>query len=174
MTITNLVNPLLKNEDISIYMKESYINAAKTPYVRQLFERAPEKDVINITKKYNQIPDLYDDLFNGKIKIFLHGISNNADPIFNENAVKPENYKEKLGPKSLIGYVIKIFDALDRNQKTVNRISLQNKDDRLRLMTFDFDHKAIDQFDLEILDKNNPFVKILDYAQDKHVELYRD
>ena len=155
-------------------MKESYVNAAKTPYVRQLFERAPEKDVVDITKKYNRIPALYEDLFSGKIKIFLHGISEKADPIFNNQAVTPENYKQKLGRKSLIGYIVKIFDALDKDQKTINRISLQAKENRLKLMTYDFDRKAIDQYDLEILDKENPFIKILDYADNKHIELYRD
>lgn len=175
MSEISLIAPILKNNKISTFFKESYINATRTPFVRNLFERAPEKDVLQITSRYNRTPALYDDLFNGKIKIFLKGLSDKANPVFNENAIKPENFKSMVTSKtSLIGEIINLFDGLDKDQKTINKISIQLKDKRMHLMTFGFDHKAIDEFDIKVLDEKNPILNALKYSEDKRVDLYRD
>lgn len=176
MGIRSLINPLLTNPKVSNLFKESYIRARKNSLVYYLYEKMPQQDIIKITSKYSKEPEMFDDLFNGKIKISLHGLSDQPIGLFNKDTVTPDNFKQSIDFKSLIGTAMQLFDFFEPDKKTVNRILIQVKNDMMRIIPFDFNKKAVAmrELNIKILDKENPLVKAAMYADNHQVDLYRD
>lgn len=154
-------------------LKEVLLRFAENPYVEKSLERTPITDMITICKQYEENPDLYDDVFNGKVKYFLNGLQDEPLPIF-DNTKSVGNIKELLSPDAMLGKLTKIFDAFDFKKEEIKKVSLQIKNDALYSASFDSKNNVIATFTLPINDGKGILFKMLNAATDKRLDIIRD
>jgi hypothetical protein len=146
---------------------------AENPYVEKILDRTPLRDMIKISKKYQNNPELYDDLLNGKLKFALKGLVDEPQPVFDDK--KAESLKDILDPKSLMGTVIQLFEAYGSKINPTQRVLLTLDENILRTKVYAKNGQVMMQASCPVKNENQNGIifRMIKAANDKMIELIR-
>ena len=163
--------------DAHIVVKKAFIDFTKNDSVYRFFSKENASDIGDLCLEYMSSPRLYDDVFAGKIKYKPGDLVDEPIPVFNPE-MSVSGIKQFLGENSLLGKIVRIFDAVDGENNLIKRISMKMKGKTLETVTYDAKNKAVDEFSLVLKNedaiKDDIFIRMLNASGEKRVDLYRD
>lgn len=172
MAIDNISKFYREVPDNSLRLAISKIT--QNPYAEKILERTPIEDMIYISREYNKKPDIYDDIFKGKIKFFAKGLQNNPMPVFNGECIKDLN--EIIEPKSLTNTVANLFDIYGTKENPIQAILIGLKEKIIRTAFLDKKGNVVEAESLPIdnQDIETPLFKLIKASNNKIIRLTRD
>lgn len=173
VTQLNMIDWALKSKKTNVLIKEALYRFSENPAIKNSLERMPSRDLFNVWENYKTNPELYDDMFNGKVKFKLKGVSELALPVYDKD-INTGNVRDLLAPESLIGKVIKMFDAFSETNGYAKKISLKMNGEKLSTAVFDKNDNTILSITRSVDDTNNILFKMLNAADDKKLDLIRE
>lgn len=165
----------LKDPSISPELKDMCFRLVTNPFIRKLLKKTPASAIFEICREYKKNPDLYDDIFNGRIRFFLKGSMNESLPLFNYKKTNDEcNLKEFIGPSTLTGQVVEKFIACDALNKKIIRIMVKMQGDKLLTTAFDSNNKVVSMLiDQEAKSEGKIFINFLKSLANQRIDFIR-
>jgi hypothetical protein len=166
----------LKDPEVSPEIKDTCFKLLENPIIEYLVKKASVRTIFEVCEEYIKHTDWYDEIFNGKIKIFLKGLMNEALPIYNYLGIHNDyNLKMYLGPNTLIGEIVDKFVDCNALTNKINRITMKIKNNKVLTAGFDSKNEVkvmvIDFID--ILEEEGPLLKLLNLTPHKRIDLIR-
>lgn len=165
----------LKDPEISSDLKDVCFRLVTNPFIRNLLKKTPASAIFEICQEYKKHPDLYDDIFNGRIQFFLKGVMNEALPLFNyKKADSDSNLKEFIGPSTLTGQVVEKFSNCSAGQNNIMRIMVKMQGDKLLTTAFNSENKVVSMLiDQEAKCNDHIFVNFLKNLSNQRIDFIR-
>lgn len=157
-----------------VNLKTAISKIAENPYAEKILERTPIQDIICIGRKYNQSPEIYDDLFSEKIKFSAKNLTNEPIPVFKgENA---NTLTEMLDKNSLINEVANLFEIYGTENNQITKILLGLRGNTIKTAFMNKNGKIIKHETIELKHQNTEgaVFKLMEAASNKIVKLTRD
>lgn len=166
----------LKDPSISPDIKEICIRLLRNPFLSQLFEKTPVSVIFEICNEYSKHPEIYDDIFSGKIKLFVKGQTEKALPVIEyDNMAGDENIQKFFKPNTLVGQVVEKFAVCPTEYKEIKRIAVKLKENKVMTAAFNSDNKIVSML-VDFLSKNhkeNALANFLDSKKTQRVDLVK-
>lgn len=167
----------LRDPEVDSELKDICFKLLENPFIESLLEKTPIQVIFEICEEYMKHPIWYDDIFNGEIKIFLNGLTDEALPIFKYIGIQGNcDLKMFFGPNTLIGEIIEKFIACDALNNKIRRITIQIKDSKLLTAGLNSENTVkamiVDFIDI-VAEEDNPIIKLLKIAPHKRIDLIR-
>lgn len=150
--------------------KEMLSEFAKNPGVKRLLDKRPLEDLHEISGLYMGNPELYDDVFSGKVKFFLDRVQMESLPIYDKDK-KTNSIKKLLLRKSLVGRIIRLLQLAPRSTK---KLSIEQRGKYLHADIFDSKDKKIKEFERLYEDETGILTKMIKASDDEKVEIIWD
>lgn len=169
------IKKFLKDPEVSDEIKEMCFKLIENPLIAHLVEKAPVNVIFEICGEYKKHMAWYDDIFSGKIKIYLKGLMNEALPLYSYIGIQNDyNLKMFFGSKTLTGEIVEKFAACDAQNNKINRITVRIKDNKLLTAGFD-SRKEIKAMVVDFIDflEEGSLVKLLNNTPHKRVDFIR-
>lgn len=167
---------ILQDPDISADLKILCFRLSENPIVEQLLEQTPINGIFEICEEYRKHIDLYDDVFNGKIKYLSKGPIRRIVPVFNHTDITQDcNLRKFFGPRTLIGQIVEKFVACGAESNRVRRIMIQANGNKLTTIGFDHDNKIVSMI-VDVMNPHNArdaFAKFLKVTANRRLEIIR-
>lgn len=171
-----------KMDNISAFFKNIPDNSLRTaiskiaenPYAEKILEKTPLQDMIFIGRKYNTAPEIYDDVFKGKIKFFAKGMQDEPFTVFKEEYAK--NLNDVIEPNSFMNSVVNLFDIYTTTKNPVKTIIIGLKDKTIKTAFFDKFGNIIklDSISTKNHNTDSPIMTLIKAADKKIIRLTRD
>lgn len=153
----------LTDPKINPELKMVYLRLAKNPRITRLVEKTSTQSMYAICEEYQKYPNLYDDIFDGRIKICLEGNKSKYLSIFNHKEVKKNsNLRMYFGPNTLIEEVAEKFIACDIEKNKINKITIKLKEDKILTAGYNPENKLITMF-VDLINTNHENNIILNF-----------
>lgn len=169
---TDYVKEFLLSEARHLY-KQAYCEMDQNPYIRTFLEKSPIDDIYYSCKAYEKNPELYNDIVDGRVKYFIHGLQKEAFPVFDKNE-QTSNLKDIFDKKSLPGKIAEIFNALDNGKNTIKKIAIGIKDNIFYTITFNKKQSALNEYKFPIKHQDGIIFRMLNASEDNRIDLFRD
>lgn len=153
--------------------KQAYFSMTEHPLVKKFLEKIPAQDIFTLCKEYEKNPELYEDALKGKVTYFTHGLQDKPLSIFEKNIDK-NKFDELANGESLASKVLQIFEALDKNKNIIKKISIGIVGNKFRTVAYNKNHFALVEFTHDIKHKDGIIFKMLDFAENKRLDLFRE
>lgn len=151
--------------------KEMLSKFAQNPGVKRLLDKRPIEDLHEISGLYMGHPDVYDEVFSGKVKFLVDGLWGNTRlPIYDKTHDK-NSIKKMLLRKSLVGRVVRLLHMVPYNGK---RLSFEQRGNYIHADIFDAKDKKIAEFERLYEDETGILTRMIKVSENKKVEIYRD
>lgn len=167
---------ILKDPKISHEIKDVCFKFLENPIVEEMARKTPISSLFEICQECIKHPDIYEDIFSGRIKIFFKGLMENALPILNHKTVKEhDNLKTVLGPNTFVGEIVEKFIICDINQNIVKRMTVKVNEDKILTAAFNSQNKMISMLvdPIENEFKKNKFMDFVNSTENKRIDLIR-
>lgn len=173
---TETIMKFLSDPEVSSEIKDTCFKLLQNPLIENLIKKASVHTIFEVCEEYIKHVNLYDEIFSGKIKIFLKGLMNEALPIYNFLGI-PNDYTLKmyLGPNTLIGEIVNKFVDCNVLNNKINRITMKIKNNKLLTAGFDSKNEVkimVVDF-IDILEEQDPLLKLLNLTPHKRIDLIR-
>lgn len=167
---------ILQDPEISADLKILCFRLSENPVVEKLLEQTPISGIFEICEEYRKHIDLYDDVFNGRIKYLSKGPIRRIVPIFNHSDLTQDcNLKKFFGPRTLIGQIVEKFVACGAETNRIRRVMIQVNGNKLMTIGFDHDNKIVSML-VDVMNAQNAkddFIKFLQVTANRRLELIR-
>lgn len=165
----------LQAPEVSTETKDLCFRLLLNPYVREVLKQTPISALFGICQEYKKHPDLYDEIFYGRIKFFAKGLMEDALPIFNYKEISHKStLKNFIGPKTLPGQVVEKFADCGVTKNEIKRIRVKLKGSKLLTAAFNANHTIISMtVDPIEKDTTNDLIQLLNTLAEGMVDLIR-
>lgn len=174
-TSCSVLAKFLKDSEVSSEIKDICYKLSENPYVDRLIENTPISSIFEACEEYKKHMSLYDDVLNGKIRIFIKEVLESALPIYSFMKVpKDSNLKILFGPNTLAGGIVEKFIICDAASNKIKRIAIETKNNKLLTVGYDSKNKVktmlIEYPEVGIYD---PLTTFLHITHNKRLDLIR-
>lgn len=173
---TGVILKFLSDPQISTELKSICFRLTSHQYIEKLLEQTPASAIFWICEEYRKHPDLYDDIFSGKIKFFRKGSMEKATPLFNENIVKSHSdLKNLFEPDKLIRQVVEKFVTFETGSNRIRRIAVEVSGNKMLTVAFNSEKKIVSMLIdyVNAKQKTDAFMKFLNDSAKKRIDLIR-
>ncbi len=165
----------LKDPKVSPDIKQVCIRLLRNPFLSQLFEKTTFEVIFEICNEYKKHPDIYDDIFSGKIKMRLTSMDT-ALPIIDCKEIEKDcSIKSLFEPNTLIGQIVEKFAVSKTEYSQIKKIAVKIKENKMMTATFNSENRIVSMLVDFVSPKNkgNAIVNFLRTRNHKRVDLIR-
>lgn len=165
----------LKDPEISPEIKKVCIRLLRHPFLSQLFEKTPVSVIFEICTEYNKHPEIYDDIFSGKIKLYSDSMEK-ALPIVNYKELKNNcGIQTLFEPHTLIGQVVEKFAVCESEYRQIKRIAVKIKKNKMMTAAFNAENKIVSMIVdfVTAQSKGNELTKFVKTTDKKRIDLVK-
>lgn len=173
---TGVILKFLNDPQISPELKAICFRLTSHQYIEKLLEQTPASAIFWICEEYRKHPDLYDDIFNGKIKFFRKGAMDKAVPLFNEKIIEDHSsLKNLFEPDKLIRQVVEKFVTFETGSNQIRRIAVEVNGNKMLTVAFNSEKKIVSMLIdyINAKQRTNAFMKFLNDSAKKRIDLIR-
>ncbi len=172
-----LVLKFLNDPTLNSEVKSICFRLSCHKFIQKLLEKTPATAIFRICEEYKKHPDLYDEIFSGKLKFFLKGSMNNAEPFMNTQKINQIATLQGLfEPDTLIRQVVDKFESFEFAADRIKRIAIEINGDKMLTVAFNEERKIVSLFEdyIKIKGKQNAFLNFINRSTKKRVDFIRN
>ncbi len=145
--IPDIVMKFIEDPQVSPDLKAVCFRLASHKFMQKMLENTPVSAIFWICEEYKKHPDLYDDIFNGKIKFYQDGKTQKFLPVFDRNNINnSSNLKNLFDTDALTRQIVEKFVTFDQQVSNVRRIAVEVNGDKMVTVAFNSEKKIISMF----------------------------
>lgn len=139
-----ILNKFLYDCKVTPEQKMLYFRLVKNPHLEALINNTRISEFFEILEEYRKHPNLYDEIFNGKVKLFIKDGKEKSFAIFDHKKIKPKSsLKMYLSPNTLMGEVVERFTTCNIADNIIKRVSINLYEEELITSGFNHNNKLV-------------------------------
>lgn len=138
------LNKFLYDCKITPEQKMLYFRLIKNPHLETLISNTRISEFFEILEEYKKHPNLYDDIFNEKVKLIIKDGNEKSFAIFDPKKIKPKSsLKMYMSQNTLAGEVVERFSTCNTANDIIKKLSINLHEDELIMSGFNHKNKLV-------------------------------
>lgn len=167
---------ILKELKISPELKRLCFRLYKNTYIKKLVDNAPINTLLEVCEEYKKYPDLYDEIFSGRVHFFLDGARKQTKPLFSPSGIKTDSHlKMFFGTNTLTGEIIEKFVTCTVENTEIKRVTIKLKEDKILTAGFNTENRMVSMI-VDFLSpkhENDIILNFLNFKKKHRMDLIR-
>lgn len=173
--IPEIVAKFLKDAEISVDLKSYCYRLAQNKNILHLLRKTQVSTLFWICEEYKKNPDIYDDIFSGKIKVYIKGSDTKAQALFYSCYAECESLGEIFSQSHIIRQVADKFSNCKSNANNIRRITIKANNDKIITVGFNCEKEVVSMLVdyINIKNKSSKFLEGLISTNEKRMDFIR-